>query len=227
MTETLALLFADVEGSTELLRRSGRGAWASVLEQYERIGRDTVQAAGGEVVETKGDEVFAVFPRVSAAAAGAAGLVLRSAQEEWATGEPPQVRVGIHCGPAEVHGGRYVGLAVHRARRVCASAHGGQILLSSSAAALLEDDLPEGLELLDLGDYRLKDFPRPERLSQLAVPGLRDAFSPPRAPKASKTGVSDVLMLAADHLLRPRVLLIAGVVLILGVIPLVSLLLGR
>jgi hypothetical protein len=90
------------------------------------------------------------------------------------------VRVGLHTGPAEVAGGRYVGLAVHRAARLCAVGHGGQILISQATVALLEDDADDlsGIELRDLGEHRLKDFDRPVRIYQLLAPGL-ESDSPP------------------------------------------------
>jgi YVTN family beta-propeller protein len=88
--------------------------------------------------------------------------------------------MGMHTGEPSLAGDRYVGLAVHRAARVCAAAHGGQVLMSSTTADLVADDLPAETELSDVGQHRLKDFDRPERLFQLDVEGLPTEFPPPR-----------------------------------------------
>src|SRR5205085_7258497 len=87
---------------------------------------------------------------------------------------------GVHTGEASAAGARYVGFSVHRAARIGAAAHGGQVLLSSSTRALAEDDLPAGVGLLDLGLYRLKDLERPERIAQVEAEGLRREFPPLR-----------------------------------------------
>jgi DNA-binding NarL/FixJ family response regulator len=92
-----------------------------------------------------------------------------------------RVRMGIHTGEASVVAGRYVGLAVHRAARICAAGHGGQILLSEATQTLLEDREEDlGVTVCDLGLLQLKDFGRPVRIFQLAARGLPDAFPPPR-----------------------------------------------
>jgi class 3 adenylate cyclase len=86
------------------------------------------------------------------------------------------VRIGIHSGDADSSEGRYVGLAVHRAARIGAAAHGGQVLVSSATRELVEDDLGDGISLADLGTVRLKDFDRPERLAQVEADGLERDF---------------------------------------------------
>jgi predicted ATPase len=77
-----------------------------------------------------------------------------------------------------VAGDTYVGLDVHRAARIAAAGHGGQILLSEATRALAEPDLPAGALLRDLGEFRLKDLQRPEHLAQLVLPGLPADFPP-------------------------------------------------
>ena len=88
--------------------------------------------------------------------------------------------MGLHTGEAAAVAGSYVSLAVHRAARIAAAAHGGQVLLSEATAALVRDDLPDGAALRDLGEHRLKDFEGPARLFQLDLPDLPSGFPPPR-----------------------------------------------
>jgi DNA-binding SARP family transcriptional activator len=88
--------------------------------------------------------------------------------------------MGLHTGEPSVGGERYVGLGVHRAARICAAAHGGQVLVAAVTRDLVEDELPADVGLADLGEHRLKDLDRPERLSQLVIDGLRRDFPPPR-----------------------------------------------
>ncbi len=89
--------------------------------------------------------------------------------------------MGVHTGEVSLVNGSYVGVAVHRAARIAAAGHGGQILLSDATAALVRDELPAGASLHDLGEHRLKDFPAPARLYQLDLPGLPTTFPPLRA----------------------------------------------
>jgi class 3 adenylate cyclase len=102
------------------------------------------------------------------------------AAQRWPDGVVLRVRMGLHTGEPIVVGRDYVGLDVHRAARICAAGHGGQALLSQSTRELVGDDLPAGVELRDLGEYRLKDLTDPQRLFQLVLPGLPADISPPR-----------------------------------------------
>jgi YVTN family beta-propeller protein len=86
--------------------------------------------------------------------------------------------MGLHTAEPAVGPDRYVGLGVHRAARICSAGHGGQILVSNTTRELIEDDLPAGVVLRDLGEHRLKDLDRPERIHQLAVEGLPSEFAP-------------------------------------------------
>ena len=88
-----------------------------------------------------------------------------------------RVRIGIHTADPEVGADRYVGLGVHRAARICAAAHGGQIVVSNATRELIEDDLTESVELGDLGAFELKDLERPERIYQVRAPGLPGRLS--------------------------------------------------
>jgi class 3 adenylate cyclase/streptogramin lyase len=170
---TISLLFTDVEGSTQLQHRLG-DRYQDVVAEHRRLLEETFAQHGGAVVDRQTESFFVVFARardaVAAAAAGQRALV----EHDWPDGAKVRVRMGIHSGDPEVAGDRYVGLAVSRAARICASAHGGQVLLSSSARALLSDH--EKTALRNLGAYRLRDFEEPERISQLVIDGLPSQF---------------------------------------------------
>jgi predicted ATPase len=154
-TGTVTFLFTDIEGSTRLLSELGED-YADVLAEHRRVLRDAFVHHGGVEVDTQGDAFFVAFTRASDAVAAAS-----EANAELTPG-PVRVRMGIHTGEPIVTGEGYVGVDVHRAARVCAAGHGGQVLLTQTTR-----DLLPGLELRDLGDHRLKDLSEPQRLYQL------------------------------------------------------------
>lgn len=178
-TGTVTFLFTDIEGSTRLVEETG-ASYAALLDDHRRLLRRAFAAHGGYEVDTQGDAFFVAFtsPTAGVAAAGAAQRAL--AAHAWPQGRRVLVRMGLHTGEATATGHGYVGLDVHRAARIAAVAHGGQVLLSEATAALVANRLPEGLSMRDLGEHSLKDFSRPARLFQLDVPGLRHDFPPPR-----------------------------------------------
>ena len=159
---TVTFLFTDVEGSTRLLHELGAEAYADALADHRRVIRETCSAEGGVEVDTQGDAFFLAFPTApgALAAAGAFTDVLASG--------PIHVRVGLHTGTPLLTEEGYVGADVHRAARIAAAGHGGQVLVSASTAALVE------IELTDLGEHRLKDLSAAERVYQLGDA----AFSP-------------------------------------------------
>ena len=174
---TLTFLFTDIEGSTTLLQRLGEDAYGRALAEHHALVRSSLAAHDGTELTMTGDGFFAAFasPRAGAAAVLAMQRALRS--HSWPDGgEPLRVRMGVHTGEAEQTAAGPVGLDVHRAARIAAVAHGGQILLSETAAALVRDFLPDGAALTDLGGHRLKDLGRPERIFQLTAPGLPSRF---------------------------------------------------
>jgi class 3 adenylate cyclase len=168
---TVTFLFADIQGSTALLR-SLRDEYVGVLQEYRRILRDAVSAHHGEVVDTEGDGLFAAFPRASDAVPAALAAQHAVAAHAWPAGAIIRVRMGIHTGEAHRSSEGYVGLAVHQAQRVCSGARGGQVLLSEATRALVWEDLPLGVALRDLGKRTLKDVPEQQRVF-LAVAGER------------------------------------------------------
>ncbi len=171
-----AFLFTDIEGSTALLQRAGADVYARVLADHHGLIRSALAEHGGREVNTAGDGFFAAFSSPGACVAAAAEMQLALADHGWPGREPVRVRMGVHCGEAEQTTAGLVGLDVHRAARIAAAAHGGQVLVSATAAALVADRLPPGAALKDLGVHQLKDLGRPERLFQLCGPGLAAEF---------------------------------------------------
>ena len=149
---TVTFLFTDVEGSTKLLHELGADAYAGALAEHRRVIREAAASNGGVEVDTQGDAFFIAFPTAPGALAAAA-----DARDALSI----RVRMGLHSGTPLVTDEGYVGPDVHRAARIAAAGHGGQILVSASTATLVGD------ELRDLGPHRLKDLSEPERIYQL------------------------------------------------------------
>ena len=169
-TGTVTFLFSDVEGSTALLRRLKDG-YAEVLAQHERLLCEAAKAAGGQEFGTQGDAVFFVFrnPKDAVLAAVDGQRALETA--EWPEGVQLRVRMGIHTGEAAIAADRYMGLAVNRAARICGIARGGQILVSPTTHALVEEAEHDfhGIAFRDLGAQSLKDFDRPVPIYEVEV----------------------------------------------------------
>ena len=176
---TVTFLFSDIEGSTRLLKELGE-QYSDVLAEQQRILREAFAAHGGYEVDTQGDSFFVAFRRGKDAVAAAVDAQRDLAAHSWPEGAEVRVRMGLHTGEPQVGEERYVGLGVHKAARVGAAGHGGQVLLSNATRELVEDDLPTGVAIRDLGEHRLKDLERPERLAQLVIDGLPSEFGPLR-----------------------------------------------
>jgi len=174
--ETLTFLFTDIEGSTALLGRLGEDVYAQVLARHQALIRSALAAHGGREVDTQGDAFFAVFSSPRGCVAAVLAMQQAIAAHAWPGGERVRVRMGVHCGEAVRTASGVVGLEVHRAARVAAVGHGGQVLVSEAAAVLVRDGLPPGAALADLGVHRLKDLGRPERIFQLQAAGLPAGF---------------------------------------------------
>ena len=211
-TGTLTFLFTDIEGSTRVLETLGEG-YRPVLERHHALLREAIMAGEGTEVSTEGDAFFAVFPSAPKAVAAAAQAQRALAAGPWPDGAQVRVRMGLHTGEGTLGGDSYVGLDVHRAARVAAAGHGGQVLLSGATQALTAGQLPAGVSLVDLGQHRLKDLSRPEHLWQLAIEGLPTSFPAPRTLDATPNNlplqlttflgrqreVADVLALLEEH----------------------------
>jgi len=216
-TGTVTFLFSDVEGSTELLRRL-RDRYAEVMADHERLLRSAFRNSGGHEINTQGDSFFVAFRKPKDAVGAALDAQRALACHPWPEEAEMRVRIGIHTGEATVAGDQYVGLAVHRAARICAAAHGGQVLLSQTTQALLEDEEELGeLDFCDLGPRSLKNFDRPVRIYQLLAPDLPAEFPELRSAEEGARGsaqladrheVADVEDVAAEASGRVRVLIV-------------------
>jgi WD40 repeat protein/class 3 adenylate cyclase len=201
-TGTVTFLFTDIEGSTRLLKQLGE-RYAGVLAAHQSLLREAFAAAGGREIDSQGDAFFVVFGRAKDAIAGALAAQRALASHEWPDEVQVRVRMGMHTGEPSVAGERYIGLGVHRAARICAAAHGGQILLSRASYAVLVDEALPDITFRDVGEHRLKDLDRTERIYQLVVPDLPAEFAPLRTTEAVEP---DALALAG----RERELIVAA-----------------
>jgi predicted ATPase/class 3 adenylate cyclase/DNA-binding CsgD family transcriptional regulator len=174
---TITLLFADIEGSTQLLQQLGNG-YSELLASCRALLRSAFQGQRGHVVDTQGDAIFAAFARASDALCAAVTSQRALASHTFPEGAMVRMRMGLHTGEPQRTAEGYAGLDVHRAARIMNAGHGGQVLLSQATGSLVEQDLPEGVSLRDLGEHRLKDLGRPMRLSQLVIADLPADFPP-------------------------------------------------
>jgi predicted ATPase/class 3 adenylate cyclase len=181
---TVTFVFTDIEGSTKLLNELGTDRFHEVLAVHTRLLRDAFRDVGHEV-RIEGDALFVVFPVAASAVRAAAAAQRALAQTSFPHGATVRVRMGMHTGeatPASAEAGAdYVGIDVHRAARIAAAAHGGQVLLSEATATLARSDLGADISLRDLGDFHLKDLARPERIYQLVIAGCPADFPPIRS----------------------------------------------
>ncbi len=164
---TVTFLFTDIDGSTRLLHELGAEVYAEALAEHRQVIRDACSRQDGIEVDTQGDAFFFAFPTAPGALAAA-----REMTDALASGRV-QVRIGLHTGTPLLTEEGYVGGDVHRAARIAAAGHGGQVLVSSSTAQLAE------LELTDLGEHRLKDLSAAERIYQLGesdFPALKSLY---------------------------------------------------
>jgi predicted ATPase/class 3 adenylate cyclase len=210
----VTFMFTDIEGSTRLARMLGEG-YGRVLNAHRAIVRAAVSNYAGAELFTEGDSFFVAFR--DAAAAVSACVAAQRALVQFPWPEPdaaPRVRMGLHTGWATPVAGEYTSAEVHRAARVAAAAHGGQVLCSEATALAVttwspeltsrEEDLVllgagsggprpratrpaaviDSVDLLDLGPFRLRGFDDAERLFQVVAPGLGRSFPRPRTPGA-------------------------------------------
>jgi class 3 adenylate cyclase len=165
---TVTFLFTDIEGSTRLLKRL-RGRYGEVVAEHRRILRAAFEEHGGQEIDTQGDSFFFAFRKATDAALAAGAAQRDLAEHPWPDGSEVRVRMGMHTGEPTVGDEGYHGLGVHRAARIMAAGHGGQILLSQATCSVLEDDELPGIRLRDLVEHRLKDLDRPEHIFQLDI----------------------------------------------------------
>jgi class 3 adenylate cyclase len=176
---TVTLLFSDIEGSTRLLEQLG-DRYEQVHRDHRRLLREQLQGAGGQEIDTQGDAFFFSFTRAKDAVRGAVAAQRELAAHSWPDGAEVKVRMGLHTGEPTVGEEGYVGMDVVRAARICSAGHGGQILLSETTRALIGNEVPDGVEIRDLGQARLKDVQH-ERIFLLAPKGQTGDSRPLRA----------------------------------------------
>jgi class 3 adenylate cyclase len=177
---TLTVLHTEIEGSTLLTVHLG-DRYPGVLATHCALLRAACAAHEGHEVDTQGDSFFVVFPRATQAVAAAVAMQRTLVAAAWPEGGTVRVRIGLHTGEPIRTAAGYTGLDVIRGARIRDAGYGGQVLLSKSTAALVEDTLLDGLSLRDLGAYRLKNLSRPERIFQLIIPDLPADFPPLRS----------------------------------------------
>jgi class 3 adenylate cyclase len=178
-TGFLTMLMTDVEGSTGLVDRLGV-RYRDLIGDVRALLQDTAAASSGQTVETRADEFFAVFESPGAALEAALAMQRAFREATWVDGAEVRVRIGIHSGYPTLDEVNYIGLPIHTTARVCAAAHGGQVLVSGDAKEASHGQRPTGLRFLSLGEHRLRGIRTPVPLFQLAAKGLASRFPPPR-----------------------------------------------
>ena len=198
-TGTVTFLFADVEGSTKLVQSAG-SAYSGLIADVRRVLRDEIGANAGSEVDATGDELSAVFEGVEPALTAALAGQARIRDHTWPDGIVVKVRMGLHTGLPQLGEEGYTGLDVIRASRIAAAGHGGQILLSSTAAPFVS-----GVETRDLGTHRLQGLPDPERIHQVIADGLPRDFPPLRGTVSQLGDARRVVLAVVSVLLREGV----------------------
>jgi class 3 adenylate cyclase len=194
---TVTFLFTDIEGSTELVRKLGSD-YAGLLGDHRQLLREAFSAHGGWEVDTQGDAFFVAFDRAKDAVLAAVAAQRAVTAHDWPSEPPPKIRIGLHTSEPHLWPEGYVGIGVHRASRICNVGHGGQVLLSRSTAGLAADQELEAIDLLDLGEHRLKGLERPERIFQLVIEGLDNDFPPLDTMEGAGIGTETVTVLMTD-----------------------------
>ncbi len=216
----VALLFSDIEGSTRLLDVLGDRAYSRLLGAYREILDGAIAAAGGATVDTQGDGHFASFPDASSALAAAAAIQRGLAAHDWPAGAEVRARVGVHAGEALDTDAGLVGMDIHRAARIAAAGHGGQVLATQAAYDVAAGRAPAGTSWTELGEHRFKDLSEPHRVYQLGVAGMPGDFPPIRSLSGrphnlpvqvtALVGRDDDLAAVLDRLDRHRLVTLTG-----------------
>jgi predicted ATPase len=178
------MLFSDIEGSTVLLSRLGQ-LYGEALSAQRAMLRAAISDQRGHEMGTEGDSFFVVFESAADAVACCVAAQRALGGHEWPGGATVRVRMGLHSGEPSRHEDGYIGMDLHRAARIAATAHGGQVVMSGVTWQLAQPGLPTELSVRDLGFHRLKDIDEPEHIYQLAGPGLAECFAPLKSLGAS------------------------------------------
>ena len=174
-TGTVTFLFTDLESSTRLWQDYPE-PMKDALAHHDEILRDAIAAQDGYVVKMTGDGVHAAFGTAQNAILAALAAQRALVVEPWTGIDAFRVRMGLHTGAAEFRDGDYYGTAVNKAARLMSAAHGGQVLVSLATEELLSDAMPDECDVIDLGEHRLRDLSRAERIYQLSASGLARDF---------------------------------------------------
>ncbi len=177
---TVAFLFTDIEGSTQLWEAHA-GSMSAAVARHDAIVHGAIERIGGVVFKPLGDGCCSVFHTVPAAIAAALEAQRDLAKEDFSTVGGLKVRMAVHVGHADERGGDYFGPSVNRVARLLAVGYGGQVLVSGAAADLAQGEMPAQTALRDLGLHRLKDLAQPEQVYQLVAPDLPQKFFPLRS----------------------------------------------
>jgi predicted ATPase/class 3 adenylate cyclase len=185
---TVTFLMTDIVGSSGLWERLPE-AMRSTVARHEVLLTEQIERHGGAVIRAKGegDSIFAVFERASDAVVAACDGQRALHAERWSIDTPLRVRMAIHTGEADLRDDNYYGPTVNRCARLRAVAHGGQILVSRATRDVIRDAPATSFELIDLGEYRLRDLLLPEQIFQIVHPDLPSAFPPIRSLEAQPT----------------------------------------
>ncbi len=179
-TGTITFLFTDIEGSSQLWERHPEPMRLALI-QHDTILRTAFEARGGAVFKTVGDAFCVAFDTAQNALDAALQAQRQLHATAWEKVGALKVRMALHTGAAEHRDGDYFGQPLNRVSRILAAAHGGQTLLSLATEELVRDHLPDGVRLRDLGERRLRDLTRPERIFQLTANDLPSEFPPLRS----------------------------------------------
>ncbi len=187
---TVTFLATDIEESTARWERDAAAMGPAVQRHFELL-RAAVDASDGAVFKTIGDAVLAAFPTALGAATAAVDAQRALRAQSWpAAVGPLRVRMALHTGEGVPDGDDYpIAPALNRLNRLLAAGHGEQVLLSAATYELMRDAVPDGATVRDLGEHRLKDLYRPERVFQLLAPDLPEAFPPLRTLEGRPTNL--------------------------------------
>lgn len=186
---TVTLVFTDIEGSTSLLQTLG-DRYPEVLADHHRLIREAFSKHGALERGSAGDGLYFVFQAAGSAVQAAVDGQLAVAEWSWPDGAQVRDRMGLHTGEPVRGTEGYIGLDVHRAARICAAGHGGQILISQTTRDLVAGQLRPPLGVIDLGAHRLRSLDGPpQRLFQVTGPGLVAEFPPPRTSEAPRNNL--------------------------------------
>ncbi len=215
----LTFLFTDVEGSTRAWEAHPDTMPEALSRHFEILNR-AVAEGGGTVVSDTGDGIFAAFAGAKSAVGAAVAAQRALAAAEWGSTGPLRVRMGLHTGHADRGHEDFHGTEVNRCARIMAAAHGGQVIVSEATLVLVRDDPPAGVSFLDLGEHRLKDLARAERIHQVLHPDLVAEFPPLRSLSAFPNnlpaelstfiGRADALATVRGTLARTRLVTLTG-----------------